>query len=117
MPSAAPSGEVPPQESESPPPPAVLSEHAEPLPTDGEESIAASVTPAQAPDEPPTRPVSGLLGRIPFLSSLLPPPRRRKGEEGGLPEWAVIAVILLLLSGERDEDDVLPFLLLLLLWN
>lgn len=59
---------------------------------------------------------SGLLERLPFLSSLLPPPRKKHGEKEGLPEWVVIGIVLLLLL-DSPENDLLPFLLILLLWD
>ncbi len=70
--------------------------------------------PASAGEAPPDTPVSA-LGRLPFLSSLLPPPRKKR-EGGGLPEWALVALIFFVLNDSR-EGDLLPILLLLLLWD
>lgn len=59
----------------------------------------------------------GLLGRLPFLSSLLPPPRSHNGKEGLLPEWLLIGAVILLFFAEDEGGDILPLLLLLLLWD
>ena len=62
-------------------------------------------------------PHSGLLSRLPFLSSFLPPPRGRDGKNGlSLPDWVLIGAMVLLFLSEGD-NDILPFLLLLLLWD
>ena len=110
------------QEQQAPPPPTeeesapTVTAHTDTVeaPTDSAGSAAAtdSAGSAAAADSP----VSA-LGRLPFLSSLLPPPRKR-GErtEAGLSEWALLAVILFLLT-DSGENDLLPLLLILLLWK
>lgn len=57
----------------------------------------------------------GVLGRFPFLSSLLPPTPRGEEHEG-LFRLILPLLFLLLFSGE-EEDDVLPLLILLFLWK
>ena len=101
------------QEQQAPPPPTeeesapTVTAHTDTVeaPTDSAGSAAAADSPVSA------------LGRLPFLSSLLPPPRKR-GErtEAGLSEWALLAVILFLLT-DSGENDLLPLLLILLLWK
>ena len=87
-----------------------------PPPPEATKAVQAveEATPASADKAPPDTPVSA-LGRLPFLSSLLPPPRKKR-EGGGLPEWALVALIFFVLNDSR-EGDLLPILLLLLLWD
>ena len=100
-PQAPPVTEAPPpsQEGAAPPP--------------AEEAAAPVSKAATTAEAPPDTPVSA-LGRLPFLSSLLPPPRKKR--EGGLPEWALVALIFFVLNDSR-EGDLRPILLLLLLWD
>lgn len=71
------------------------------------EAVAASAQPSH----------SGLLSRLPFLSSFLPPPRCKDGKNSlNLPDWVLIGAMALLFLSEED-NDILPFLLLLLLWD
>lgn len=62
-----------------------------------------------------TRPVSGLISRFPFLSSLLPP-RRAGRNDALLPDWVLLGAVALLFLADGD-NDILPLLLLLLLWE
>jgi hypothetical protein len=67
--------------------------------------------------------IGGLLGRLPFLGSLLPPTHHCKDNEtqgllshGGR-DLLILGAIAYLLFFDQSEDSILPLLLLLLLWE
>lgn len=100
-------------------------EQAESSPLPQEAAQSGDTTFAEAQNEAESTPVmghtekqgKGLLGKLPFLSSLLPPPRT-SGKRGGiLPEWLLIGAVILLFFAEDEGSDILPLLLLLLLWD
>ena len=125
--SASPEGSTPPTEGGAPlrdTAPAAEPMQAPATPVQ-EPPPGGDTTSAQAQNEAESVPVMGhtekqgrgLLGRFPFLSSLLPPPRDRSGKGGVLPEWLLIGAVILLFFTEEDGNDILPLLLLLLLWD
>ena len=65
----------------------------------------------------------GLLGKLPFLSSLLPPARHYKEENaqglfsGGGRDLLLLGAMAYLLFFDQSDDGILPLLLLLLLWE
>ena len=99
---------------QEPPPTPPVTEAPPPPPGAEVSPPPEAAAPASVGEAPPDTPVSA-LGRLPFLSSLLPPPRKKR-EGGGLPEWALVALIFFVLNDSR-EGDLLPILLLLLLWD
>lgn len=103
-----------------PPAPDIPAEHQEPdaevqPPTEEVPAVADAPERTVAASASPSH--SGLLSRMPFLSSFLPPPRYKDGKQGlSLPDWVLIGAMALLFLSEED-NDILPFLLLLLLWD
>ena len=116
-----PTEEEPPEPAAPSPAPDAAAENA----PEAAESPLCDTTSAQGQTEAETAPVmghtekpaKGFLGRLPFLSSLLPPPRSAGSRGGVLPEWLLIGAVILLFLAEDEGGDILPLLLLLLLWD